>query len=136
MDAGPHLDERADLALGVDPAGVRVHDAGDDLEQRRLAGAVGADEADRLARLDLERDVAQHPAPRVARGLAPPEHVVGPGEVVAQEPPAPVHPEPLPDVLDGDGSFRLTSAKPVSSRLKNMNEPASQMQAMTAAMSV
>ena len=36
---------------GLDATGVREHDARDDLEQRRLPGAVRADDADRLARL-------------------------------------------------------------------------------------
>ena len=36
-------------------------------QQRRLAGAVAADEADRAARLDRERDVAQRPDVRAAR---------------------------------------------------------------------
>ena len=34
---------------------------GDEPQQRRLAGAVAADEPDRLARLGLERDVPQRP---------------------------------------------------------------------------
>ena len=51
VDARPHLDERADPAADLDPAGVGVHHPGQDLEQRRLARAVDADQADRLARL-------------------------------------------------------------------------------------
>ena len=48
----------------------RLDDPGDQPEQRRLAGAVAADEPDRLARLDRERDVAgapRRPAPRCGR---------------------------------------------------------------------
>ena len=48
-------------------------DAGEDLEQRALAGAVAADDAEELARLHIEVDVAQ----RVLHldGPALPEHV-------------------------------------------------------------
>ena len=64
------------------------------------------DDADRLARLDLERDVAQHPAPRVgSRPRCRSDVRSGPGDVVAQQAAAPVDPEPLPDVLDGDGAL-------------------------------
>ena len=43
------------------PAGRRLGDAGEDLQQRRLPRAVAADDADDLAALDLEGDVAQRP---------------------------------------------------------------------------
>ncbi len=36
---------------------VRQQQRADDADQRRLAGAVGADDAEDLAALDLERDV-------------------------------------------------------------------------------
>ena len=42
-----------------DPPGVRLVDAGQDLHQRRLAGAVLADQPDDLAAADLDRDVLQ-----------------------------------------------------------------------------
>ena len=43
------------------PSGRRLGDARQDLEQRALAGAVAADDADDLALLDLERHVLQRP---------------------------------------------------------------------------
>ena len=46
----------------------RLGDARQHLQQRRLAGAVAPDDADHLARLDLERDVAQRPE-RVVGGI-------------------------------------------------------------------
>ena len=42
------------------PAG-RLGDAAQDLEQRALAGAVAADDAEHLALLDLEADILQRP---------------------------------------------------------------------------
>ena len=47
---GRHMAEDASLARG------RVEQAGEHLQRRRLAGAVRAEEADDLTRLDLERD--------------------------------------------------------------------------------
>src|SRR5262249_17428178 len=44
------------LALEADAAGLRHGVAGDRVEERRLAGAVGADEGDDLAGRDAERD--------------------------------------------------------------------------------
>ena len=41
-------------------AGIGAVDAGDGLHQRRLAGAVVADQADHLAGRDLEIDAVQH----------------------------------------------------------------------------
>ena len=39
----------------------RLRDPAEDLQQGRFAGAVAADDPDRLARLDLERDALQGP---------------------------------------------------------------------------
>ena len=47
------------LAADEDFAAGRLHDAGEDLDQRRLAGAVVADEADHLAVIDAEIDAAE-----------------------------------------------------------------------------
>ena len=51
----PHRPSMLDVALG------RLGDRDEDLEQRALARAVAADDADDLALLDLERDVSQRP---------------------------------------------------------------------------
>ena len=53
------LDRRAVCPVGSidkDAAGVRAFDAGDDLDQRRLAGPVLADESERLAPTDIKAD--------------------------------------------------------------------------------
>ena len=72
VEAGAELEQRADPAADGDAALGRLDDPGDQAQQRRLAGAVPADEPDRLARLDRERDVAQRQD--VARLGAPAEH--------------------------------------------------------------
>ena len=59
--------------MRVGPAGRRLGDAGEDLQQRALSRAVAADDADHLAALDLEGDIAEGPEigiffwPRIAR---------------------------------------------------------------------
>ena len=50
-----HVGERADVGVALD----RVEAAGEDPQQRRLADAVGADEADVVAAADLERHVGE-----------------------------------------------------------------------------
>ena len=53
------------VALESDATGARPQQAGDGLQQRRLAGAVRADQRDDLALHDVEADVVQ--APRSCR---------------------------------------------------------------------
>ena len=55
-----HRGERGGAAVEGDLAGRGREGAGDDVDQRRLAGAVLADEADDLARRDAEVDAMQH----------------------------------------------------------------------------
>ncbi len=67
---GPDLEQRADPpAHARCGPSVGVRDPGQQLEQRALAGAVRTDQADDLARLDAQRDVAQRPE-RLARDRA------------------------------------------------------------------
>src|SRR5207302_10584137 len=56
------------LAEQPDLAGVGFEEAGDDVEQGRLAGTVGADQAEDLAVVDREADVVDrlHPAEALA----------------------------------------------------------------------
>ena len=53
--------------LPEDVAGVRRELAGDDPHQRRFARAIAPDQADALARIDLEVDVVEHR--RAAEGM-------------------------------------------------------------------
>ena len=61
MEAGGDFDQRADAAAHFAAAARRPQDARQQLEHGRLAGAVRADDAERLARLHLERHVAHRP---------------------------------------------------------------------------
>ena len=56
---GPQLEQRSDAPAHAHLAAGRRDDVGDDLEQRRLARAVLADDAERLARGELERNVVE-----------------------------------------------------------------------------
>src|SRR5690606_10096703 len=57
----PHGSGALDRVVPEDTgrAGRRRHQRRDDAEERRLAAAVGAEEAEQLARRDLERDAAE-----------------------------------------------------------------------------
>ena len=59
VEAGAELEQRCDAPTCLDPARRRLDDPRDDTQQRRLAGAVAADEPDGIARLDGERHVAE-----------------------------------------------------------------------------
>src|SRR5262249_18506045 len=61
VEAGPQLQQRGDPARDRDVAAARAQDAGEHLQQRRLAGAVRAGQPDRLPAADLDGDVAQGP---------------------------------------------------------------------------
>ena len=61
MEAGAELEQGGDAAAGLDAPRGRLDDPGGEAEERRLAGAVPADQADRLAGLDPHRDVAERP---------------------------------------------------------------------------
>ena len=60
VETDAELDEGDQCAANGDIAFFRDVDAGDDLEQRRLAGAVSADDAEEIALAHIEGDVAQH----------------------------------------------------------------------------
>jgi hypothetical protein len=53
------LEQRRDPPARLDAAGGRLDDSRDDTQERRLPGAVAADEPDRMSGLDRQRDVAQ-----------------------------------------------------------------------------
>ena len=61
MEAGADLEEGADTSVGTDSAGRRACDAGKELQEGRFSGAVLADDANDVALLDLEVDIAQRP---------------------------------------------------------------------------
>ena len=57
MKTGADLEQARDASRYCDLPLARLGDARKDFEQRRLAGAVAADDADDIAALDLEIDV-------------------------------------------------------------------------------
>ena len=61
MEAGSHLEQTADPSVDLGASGARLGDPAQDRQQRRLAGAVGADHAQHLATLNVERDAPQRP---------------------------------------------------------------------------
>ncbi len=61
MKPGGDLDERADAPATTGSTAVGPQDSGQHLQRRGLARAVRADDAERFARLDFERDVAHRP---------------------------------------------------------------------------
>ena len=73
MEARADLEQARDAAVQVDVAFGRRGDARQDLQQRALAGAVRADDADDFADADLERDVLQRPEVRGADRRGPPD---------------------------------------------------------------
>src|SRR5262249_52433813 len=73
VEAGAELEQRGDAATRLDEACGRLDDPRDQAQQRRLTGAVAADQADCLARLDRERDLLKRPHVGGGRTL-PGEH--------------------------------------------------------------
>ena len=59
MEARAQLEQRRHPAVGDDAAGGRPEDPRHQLQQGRLAGAVAADQPERLPRRDLERDIVE-----------------------------------------------------------------------------
>ena len=70
VETHAEFEQGGDAAGDMHAAGGGLGGAGDHLEQGALAGAVDADDADRLAGLDGEVDVLQHPLEAVARPVA------------------------------------------------------------------
>ncbi len=61
MKAGADFEQAGDAAAQGDAPLGRLGDAGQDLEQRALAGAVAADDAEDLALAHLEVDILERP---------------------------------------------------------------------------
>src|SRR6478752_7401753 len=61
MEPGPKLEQGGQPTTVLDGAGGRLQDPADELEQRRLAGSVRADQSDGAAGSDLQVDVLERP---------------------------------------------------------------------------
>src|SRR5208283_162067 len=61
IKAVPNIEQRRDAAFTVDVATHRFVDAGEDTQQRALAGAVGADQGHAIAMFEGERDTLERP---------------------------------------------------------------------------
>ena len=100
VQPGTDVDEGADSPTDLDPARVRVHDPGQEPQERRLARTVRPDDADRLARLGPQVDVAENPAP--LRCFRPAPDGRQRREARAEQRFVAIGPEPFPDPLDDD----------------------------------
>src|SRR5262249_46589868 len=61
VEAGANLEQAADPTVQLDTSLGRLGDPREDLQERALASAVAADDADHLARLDFRRHVLTGP---------------------------------------------------------------------------
>src|SRR5262249_8698477 len=78
MEARAELEQRADAAAHDHLPGRRLDDPRDQAKERRLAGAVAADQPDGAPRLDPEGDVLQRNDLGRARSLPRDDHVLQP----------------------------------------------------------
>ena len=70
IEACAEFEERRNASAGNDASGGGLKDAADDLQQRALSAAIGADEADDFAAIDAERNIPQRPEVLVEGGAA------------------------------------------------------------------
>jgi hypothetical protein len=76
VEPGADLDQRAHAPADLQFPGRRREDPGEELQKRRLAGAVRPDDPERLARMHVEVDVAQRPDLARAGALAPQQRLL------------------------------------------------------------
>ncbi len=112
MEAGADLQQRPNAAADLRAPLRRLRDPREDLEERRLAGAVAADDPHNLALLDLERNVLERPdmalLVAVAAAEEPKRRGGGPHQRLAQRGVrAPALPDPvaLAQPFDSDGKI-------------------------------
>src|SRR5450631_3943069 len=117
MEAGTELEQRRDLALGVDDALVGAKDPGHALQQGALARPIFADEPERAPFRDRERDIAKRPQLLVA---SPPTSHRGGLEGVV---PLVVQAIPLRDTVDGDRRAAHTSSATRPSSREKTHHP-------------
>ena len=104
VEARSQLEQRRDAAVDGDAPVVRRQDAGQHLQQRRLAGSVRPDHAEGLAVRDRERQVVGR-AQLLPLAPAPAQDRLLEGGLLA-----PVDAEVLAHALDGDGGLAHSSS--------------------------
>src|SRR5262249_12960611 len=131
VKSSPDLEQRADCAGDADLAARRHRDRRDDLEQRALAGAVGTDDAEHLAFMQLERNLLERCepfAPTLPRRRSihyPPPPI---GHRVAQRV-MPAAADGRADIVFADAAcldepgHQITSTRSASMRRKNLRPP-------------
>src|SRR6185436_17128358 len=128
MKARAELDQRDDVSADADGAARRPRDPRDQLEQRRLARAVSADDAETGADRHIQRDVAQRPDRRADLSARRRVHLVGLALQIAD-----LRGDQIPertrtagavllgDLVELDGEIQITSAKYLSTFLNITN---------------
>ena len=96
VKAGAELEQRANASLSAYATRRRLDDPGDESQQRGLARSVASDQADGLAVLDGDRDIAQ--CPHVTRGGLSALH----NEILQRPRLSSVHAKAPRDTLDVD----------------------------------
>src|SRR5437867_766295 len=101
MKSRAELDQRSNASVHRDRSAGRLENAGDDLEQRRLARTVAPDDAERFAAVHGERHVLQRLDARLGTQLDVPfqERALQSRELRAAAPESVA----LGDVLQGNG---------------------------------
>src|SRR5688500_17990108 len=96
MESRAELEQRGDAPANLDASLRRLDDPGDQLQQRRLAGAVPADEPDRIARLRPHGYSAQRPDVLAAAPAARHDQLLESSRLLR------VDTEPTRDLVDAD----------------------------------
>jgi hypothetical protein len=119
VEPGSELEQGADPSVDGDAALGRLDDSGDQAQQRRLAGAVPADKADRLTRLDRERHVLERQDIRRLGSPAEHEQLLQASRLVRPDAEATRDPldADLPRLHPRDGTAACRRTRPASTRM-------------------
>ena len=133
VEAGPQLDERGDAAGHAQRAARRLGDAREQLQERRLAGSVLADDAEGRAARHLEGDAVEGGeglvGPQVGDEAAGEERALQRAELVLVEEAA----IDLADPVGDDGGRGHTSSARVSRRRSKSQAPSANARSATTA---
>src|SRR5262249_8909458 len=123
VKAGGHFDQRADAPVDRHLAARRPENLREQLQDRRLAGAIRSDDAERFPRPDLERHVTGRPEFLFRQLVGGPPAQQAPGhrrDEISQAVVPLAAAELLPDVIEDDATHdQRFSANSNSARWKN-----------------